>query len=306
MKESINIAIVGMGNWGNHLLEQALKIEEMQVKYICCRKKDEVKLPCNSSIVFSTDSICEDDSIKGVIIATQPEKHYEAVSPFLKHGISAFIEKPLAMTHSDCQKIIDLAERHSSCIMVGDKYVYSTAINAMMKFMHSNDFTIESISSRWLKSANIQTAGIFLDLMYHHVYLCNYLLSSRFDLLEKYTLNYKIINQKKIPITGVVLLRYGQVVCSIEATYNNHYNFFDHSMRIETQKGVFVVKENDRKISIFLDPKGCDNSFEFREKNESCVVEELRAFANLIVNRTLPRVSLQDDYQIVKFLEGKS
>jgi len=76
-------------------------------------------------------------------------------------------------------------------------------------------------------------------------------------------------------------------------------------MRIETEKGVFVITDNDRKISVFLDPKGCDNSFEFREQDESCVVEELRAFVNLIVDKTLPRVSVQDDCQIVKFLESR-
>jgi predicted dehydrogenase len=300
---SVNIAIVGMGPWGNHLLELSRRIPGIEVKYICCRKSEEVKISTDASIVFSADSICEDDSIDGIIIAAQAEKHYEAALPFLKRGLAVFIEKPLAASSIDCQKIISLAQKHSSPVMVGDKYAYSTAINALKRFIGLHDVTIQSISSRWLKNARVPKEGIFIDLVYHHVYLCDYLLSRQFDSLKKYTLNYQVINKDKIPITGVVLLHYGEVICSIEATYNNHHNFFDNSMRIETDKGVFIVKDIERKVSAFLEPKLGNFSFEFREQEEASIVEELKAFAKLIVDGTPPRISIWDDFHIVQYLE---
>ena len=44
MKKLVNIAIIGMGHWGNHLLANLLALDFFNVKYICCRKKEDVKI----------------------------------------------------------------------------------------------------------------------------------------------------------------------------------------------------------------------------------------------------------------------
>ena len=56
MKKHVNIAIIGMGKWGNHLLENVIRIKGFNVKYICCRKKEDVKL--KTSIPIISVAIC--------------------------------------------------------------------------------------------------------------------------------------------------------------------------------------------------------------------------------------------------------
>jgi predicted dehydrogenase len=301
MEKSVNIAIIGMGKWGNHLLENIIRLNIFNVKYICCRKKEDVKLKTDATIISDEDLILNDDAIEGIIIATQPEKHLQSASKFLKKGLKVFIEKPLALSYKDCKDFDNiLKQKPSSGIMVGNKFVYSLAINNLKTFISENNIQIKSISSRWLKGGGIQTSGILFDIAYHHIYLFNYLLGKQFDNLKKFILN----KDGKTVITAAVILKYGDLMCSIESSYNNHFDFFDHSIRIETNKGTFIIKEENRKISIYFDNKGTSSlSFKYYENRETCVEEELLAYYKWIANEKELKFGPENDFKIIKFLE---
>ena len=239
MEKSVNIAIIGMGKWGNHLLENIVRLNVFNIKYICCRKKEDVKLKTNIKIISDQDIILNDKDIQGVIIATQPENHFQTAHKFLKKGLKVFIEKPLALSYKDCTDFDNiLKQKPSSGVMIGNKFVYSLAISNLKKFILENNIQIKSISSRWLKGGGVQTSGILFDIAYHHIYLFNYLLGKQFDDLKKFILN----KEGETSITAVVILNYGGLICSIETSYNNHFDFFDHSIRIETNNGTFIIK----------------------------------------------------------------
>ncbi len=308
MPRSVNIGIIGMGPWGNHLLRVIPEISPIKVKYVCCRKKEDVSIPTPARILFDEKVILNDPDIGGVMVVTQPDQHLRVAEPFLRKGIKVFIEKPLTLKSSECARLLQLGVQEPSQpkkdrgIMVGNKFLYSTAINALRDFLSANHVTIQSISSRWVKGGGIQEAGIFFDIAYHHIYLFDYLLDDYFIDLRKFTLN----RAGEVPISGVVLLRYRQVSCSVEVSYNNHFNFFDHSLRIETDKGVFIVVEKERKISVFLDPKKMSPlSFEFQEKEETSLKEELKAFYLWMLGEKELPLGLEHDAKIIEFLEDK-
>lgn len=303
MKKSVNVAIIGMGKWGNHLLENLIRIDGFNVKYICCRKKEDVKLETNIPIIFDDNIILNDDEIDGVIISTQPEKHFQTAYKFLKKGLKVFVEKPLTLSHKECAGLISVSkQKPSSGLMVGNKFIYSLAINNLKRFIEKNNIKIHAISSRWLKGIGIQKAGIFFDIAYHHVYLFNYLLGKEFDELKKFIIN----KDGGTIITGIIILKYGGLMCSIEASYNNHFDFYDHSIRIETNKGAFIIKEKDRKVSVYFDNKGISPlSFEYQENKETCPEEELRAYYKWLVNEEEIKFGPENDFKIIKFLEER-
>lgn len=299
-KKPVNIGIIGAGAWGNHLLENIIKIDGFALKYICCRKSEDVKVKTDASIVFGHNIMLEDDRIDGVIIATQPEKHFETASKFLKKGLKIFIEKPLALSYKECALLLKTAKRNpSSGIMVGNKFIYSSAINSLKGFISKNNIEIRTISSRWLKSGPVQKSGIFFDICYHHINLFDYLLGRQFDDLRFFVLN----KQDGVPTSGTVMLEYKSKICSIEASYNNHFDFYDHNMRIETNKGTFMIKEKERKVSVSLDNKGISPlTFEYEEKKETCVERELLAYYKWLAEGKRVRFTTEHDLKIIKFL----
>jgi predicted dehydrogenase len=308
MTKSVNIGMIGMGAWGNHLLEVISEIPQVNVKYVCCRKREDVKINTQAKIIFDDQILLNDKDIGGVMILIQPDKHFRAAEPFLKKGIKVFIEKPLTLKSSECANLLKLGVPTSSKpgkntgIMVGNKFIYSTAINALKNFISANNISIQSISSRWVKGGGIQPSGIFFDIAYHHIYLFDYFLNDYFVELHKCTLN----RVDEVPISGVVLLKYKQVSCSIEVSYNHHYDFFDHSIRLETDKGVFIVSEKERKISVFLDPrKRSTLSFEFHEKEETSLKEELKTYSLWLLGEKEISFSLEHDARIIEYLENE-
>ncbi len=308
MTKSVNIGIIGMGPWGNHLLRMIPEITALKVKYVCCRKIEDVSAPTPARIIFDEKDILNDPNISGVMVVTQPDRHLQVAEPFLRKGVKVFIEKPLALKSQECAQLLQLGIHEPSRpnqdrgIMVGNKFLYSTAINALKDFFAANHIIIQSISSRWVKGGGIQKAGIFFDIAYHHIYLFDYLLNDYFMELRKCTLN----RAGEVPISGIVLLKYRQALCSVEVSYNNHYDFFDHSLRIETDKGVFIVVEKERKVSVFLDPKKMSRlSFAFEEEEETGLKEELKAFYLwMLGERKLP-LSVEHDARIIEYLESE-
>ena len=301
MKDPVDIAIIGMGKWGNHLLQNILKVEGLNLKYICARRKEDVETKTNASIVHDEDHILKDNSVKGVLVATQPEKHFDSACEFLKRGLKVFVEKPLTLSHKECAGLIAITKKiPSSGIMTGNKFLYSPALRALKGFIVKNGIKIESISSRWLKSCPPLRAGIFFDICYHHIYLFDYLFGRQFTKLEKFAINSK----DGIAVTGVVILGYGRTACSIEATYNNHFDFFDHTIRVETDRGVFIIKEKERKISVALDSRSSSSplSFEYSEDRERCVEEELKAYHAWLLGTGAPEFGPEEDCRIIKSL----
>ena len=300
MKKLVNIAIIGMGHWGNHLLANLLALDFFNVKYICCRKKEDVKVNTNKSIIFDDNIILDDSSIDGVIISTSPESHFQLARKFLKKGLKVFVEKPLTLSHNECVELLNISKQYpSSGLMVGNKFVYSTAINKLKDFIDDNNIKINSISSRWLKGAGIQNVGIFFDIAYHHIYLADYLLGCDFINLKKYVLNKK----EDIILSGLVILDYKDAVCSIEVSYNNHFDFYDHNFRIETNKGVFFISEKDRKLSVFFDNKNQNSlTFGYQEEKETCVTGELTAFYKWLTDGGVI-FGPEHDCRIINYLE---
>ena len=86
-----SICLIGIGRWGqNHLrILKGLKLLSgvYDLKYTIREKK--------IKIYKNINEIIEDKNVKGVIIATPPDTHYEIASKFIKNKIPILIEKPV-------------------------------------------------------------------------------------------------------------------------------------------------------------------------------------------------------------------
>jgi predicted dehydrogenase len=299
-RRSIDIAIIGMGKWGNHLLLNALKIKGLNIRYICCRRESDVKSGVRIPIVYDEDEMLKDRRIRGVIIATQPEKHFSSVAKALRRNLKVFVEKPLTLSVKECDRLISIAGKGvDSGIMVGNKFLYSQAIRKLKDFIAKNKIEIQAISSRWLKGAGIQRCGIFFDIVYHHIYLADYFFGSQFDELRKFIIN----RTDGVVTSGAVILRYGRKTALIEASYNNHFDFYDHTIRLETDKGVFIITEKKRRLKVRFDNKGLSPlEFGYREKKETCVKEELKAFYEWLAAGKRIEFGPENDRRIIRYL----
>jgi predicted dehydrogenase len=277
------IGIVGMGDWGNYLLEKALATNGLSVRAVCARRHSDVKVGGRFIVVNDDNVMATDDRLAGVIIATQPETHWEVAAKFLQRGKKVLIEKPLASNVRDAARLVALSRaRGSGNLMVGDKYLYAPAISALKAFIERKGIVIRAISCRWLKRSRVPKCGVFLDLCYHHLYLFQYLLGRAFEKVEKRATNCS----DGVTTAGVVIAHCGGVLCLSEVSCQNHVDYFEHSMRIETDQGTFVMREAKRQLSISFDRVGAKGArFEYRENRDRTVEGELQFFGRWLTGK---------------------
>ncbi|HUT09880.1 MAG TPA: Gfo/Idh/MocA family oxidoreductase [Thermoguttaceae bacterium] len=134
---SSNVAVVGCGYWGKNLVRV---FSELGVLHTLCdtdtSRRD--KLAYSGDPPAFTDrleDVLGNPAVDAVAVATPAVTHYEVVKKCLEAGKDVFVEKPLALTASDGQQLVELAEQRSRILMVGHILLYHPAVVQLRKLI---------------------------------------------------------------------------------------------------------------------------------------------------------------------------
>ena len=130
MKDGPKVAVLGAGAWGMNLIRNLHALEALEV--VCDinhERLDEVrrKYP-QVKVTPSPDEVFKNDCIQGVVIATPAATHTELALRALEVGKDVLVEKPMALSVKDGEKIVEEAERRGCVLMVGHVLEYHPAI----------------------------------------------------------------------------------------------------------------------------------------------------------------------------------
>lgn len=170
-----NIAIVGCGYWGPNLLRNFNSNSECTVKIAC--DVDEARLNHMKSlyphleITGEFDRIINDEGIDAVAIATPVRYHFDMAKQCLEAGKHIFIEKPMATSVEECQKLLAIAGDKERTIMIGHTFVYSPPVRKIKNIIESGEIgEILYISSRRLNLGLFQKdINVAWDLAPHDI-----------------------------------------------------------------------------------------------------------------------------------------
>ena len=134
----VKLAVVGAGYWGPNLIRNFMSIDECEVKLICDSDpeqltkvgegKAEVELTTDSDKVISSD-------VDAVVVATSAETHYGLVKDILGSGKDVFVEKPLALSVSEGEELVELANSRNRILMVGHILLYHPAVKILKSYL---------------------------------------------------------------------------------------------------------------------------------------------------------------------------
>lgn len=139
--KAVNIAVVGCGYWGRNL---ARSLYQLGVLAMVCdidpaRHNIAAKISPNIRITSNFEDVFSKD-INGVVIATPAHTHYSLAQQALKKGKHVLVEKPLALTSSECSELINIASEQKRKLMVGHTFLYNAAVWKMKQCISSEDF----------------------------------------------------------------------------------------------------------------------------------------------------------------------
>ena len=113
--EKIGIGVIGSGNWGQNLVRNYASLPNSQLLYIAdvsekVRSKMANLYP-KAQVTDKIEEILADQAVEAVVIAVESPLHYEMVKKTLGSGKHVYVEKPLALSVTDDQEVVSLAQK---------------------------------------------------------------------------------------------------------------------------------------------------------------------------------------------------
>ncbi|MFN2493352.1 MAG: Gfo/Idh/MocA family protein [Pyrinomonadaceae bacterium] len=152
------VAVVGCGYWGKNLVRNFHRLGALAM--VCdateSGRANASNLAPNTPVVEEFDFVLQSD-VSGVVIATPAETHYELAMRALIAGKDVFVEKPVALTYEDGQRLVRLAEESKAVLMVGHVLEYHPAVVQMLQLVRSGQLgRVRYISSNRLNLGKVR------------------------------------------------------------------------------------------------------------------------------------------------------
>ena len=187
----INAAIVGIGRWGQRLVD-AIQGEGVEASRLIRFRKGTTRTPARVTdyarkrgieLLDSLDALLEDPGVDAVVLATPHAGHASQVLQCAQSGRPVFVEKPLALNVADASRIRAACDAAGVVLAVGHNRRFFPAMRELKRLaadgtlgtlLHvegnfSGSFGLEYDSSAW-RASEKEAPGGGLTLMGVHIF----------------------------------------------------------------------------------------------------------------------------------------
>lgn len=140
---TVRVGVVGLGYWGPNLLRVLMEHESVEVAWICDRDEGRLarfgrRYP-SAQPTISFDDLLGDDALDAVVIATPIFTHTDLATRALRAGKHTFVEKPLATSAQDAERLDELARQCGLALMCGHTFLFSPPVQYVKSMLESGE-----------------------------------------------------------------------------------------------------------------------------------------------------------------------
>ena len=141
--EPVRLAQVGVGYWGRNLLRNTMALPGADVLWACdahegTRRRATQQHP-GLRVTGRFEDILDDEQVEAVLIATETPQHFPLAEAALRAGKHVFVEKPLAQTADQAERLVALAAERDLRLMVGHLLLYHPAFRYVERLVERGD-----------------------------------------------------------------------------------------------------------------------------------------------------------------------
>jgi len=183
---TLRTAVIGVGHLGRHhaRLHAALTDENwVELVSVCDANEDTARAVATE---FKTNWTCDWTTLIGKIdavsLAVPTESHCDIAVELLKTGIHVLVEKPIARTLEEADRMIVAAEQGNAILQIGHLERFNPAMTALRPHV-SNPvyFEIHRVGAFTARSLDID---VVLDLMIHDLDIVQWLVGEDVEVTE--------------------------------------------------------------------------------------------------------------------------
>jgi predicted dehydrogenase len=135
LRRRVRVGVVGLGYWGSNVARNLNLISACELAW-CCDSSEAQAGPHRSAFPAARftrdlDELLGDEALDAVAIATPVATHAAIAERAIEAGKHCFVEKPLAQTTEDAERVAALADGAERILMAGHLLEYHPAVRAL-------------------------------------------------------------------------------------------------------------------------------------------------------------------------------
>ncbi len=139
----IALGIAGLGLAGAFMIRAAIVHPRFRLAAAADplpRPRDAFVRDFGAPAYASFTELCGDPDVEAIYIGSPHPLHPDQAIEALRHGKHVIVEKPLALTLADCDRVIAAAEASSVQLIVGHTHGFDVNIRALQRLIRSGEF----------------------------------------------------------------------------------------------------------------------------------------------------------------------
>ena len=185
MTTQTRLGVVGCGYWGPNLIRNFNENPHTDIRYACdldLESLNKIKLRYPSVITTRNyHDLLRDKDLQVIAVATPVHTHYKLGCEILNAGKHLLVEKPLAASVKEAEKLVNLAEKKNLMLFVDHTFIYTGAVRKMKDFISSGElgnlFYFDSVRvNLGLFQSDV---NVVWDLAAHDVSIMDYIVSDQ-------------------------------------------------------------------------------------------------------------------------------
>jgi predicted dehydrogenase len=187
---TIGVAVVGAGYWGPNLVRNVATHPETALRWVCdvaLEKAERLASTYSGTRATSNlDEVLGDPLVDAVAIATPAGTHADLAIAALRAGKHVLIEKPLASSVEDAERMIAIAEEEGRVLMCDHTYCYTPAVQHIARAVQSGELgDLLFVDSVRINLGLIQRdVNVIWDLAPHDLSILDFVLPAEQEILS--------------------------------------------------------------------------------------------------------------------------
>lgn len=180
MTKNIKVAVIGAGMMGKNHMKTYKSLNGVELVGVYDIFPEAAKAAAETFGIRAFSSMEEvAENVDAVSVVTTSVTHADVGEFFLNKGIHCMMEKPLACTEEECQRLISASAKNNVVLLVGHIERFNPAVEQMGKLL-SDTSKIRSLTAQRMSAASgrITDVDVSMDLMIHDVEVIQSLVKS--------------------------------------------------------------------------------------------------------------------------------
>lgn len=300
--EKVKVAVIGVGFWGRNHVRVLSEIPEVELVAVCDIDKQRANAISEKYGIKSYESSMDmyrNEKIDAVTICVWSSNLADETIKALKMGKHVFVEKPMANTVKEAQRIVRLAEANRLKLQVGFIERFNPGVRRVKKAIEDGVIGVPIFAtarrvSRWPE--RIGDVGVVKDTAIHDIDIIRFLFGE--DPTSVYARVGSLRHERFEDYAQIVLSFSDGKTALIEANWLTPYKV--RKLTITGSEAIISLDYISQEVSI----ETFKETLTPRHEWEEPLNIELRHFINCILNDTKPLVSGIDGIKALKIAEA--